>query len=118
MKCTVNMYCCPLSLEGAWVEMYNVLCNGKATIILSCGEDKWSKRTRRVHHPTQGLLSIFTLLLIVYGLETREPREATALRAGFITSEGKVKCQNRSEESTTKFNRSWNGCDKQNLLCG
>ena len=78
LKCTVNVYCCGVSLEGAWVEMYNVLCNGKATIILSCGEDKWSRLTRRLHHPTQGLLSIFTHLLIVYGLETRGPREPTA----------------------------------------
>ena len=73
--------------------MYNVLCNGKATIILSCGEDKWNKRTRRVHFPTQGLLSIFTHLLIVYGLETKGPREPTALRTGFKTSEGKGMCQ-------------------------
>lgn len=43
MKCIVNMYCCLLFFEGVWVEMYNVLCNGKVIIIFSCGEDKWSK---------------------------------------------------------------------------
>ena len=96
LKCTVNVYCFPLSLEGPWVEMYNVLCNGKATIILSCGEDKGNKRTRRVHHPTHRLLSIFTHLLIVYGLETRGPRKPTALRTGFKTSEGKGLCPDRS----------------------
>lgn len=37
LKCTVKVLRCRVSLEGAWVEMYNVICNGKATIILSCG---------------------------------------------------------------------------------
>ena len=37
LKCTVNVLRCRVSLEGAWVEMYNVLCISKETIILSCG---------------------------------------------------------------------------------
>lgn len=49
-----------------------------------------------MHHPTQGLLSIFTHLLIVYGLETRGSREPSALRAGLETSQAEGLCQNRS----------------------
>lgn len=84
--------------------MYNVLCNGKATIVLSCGFALETTKGITSHKDlTQGLLSIFIHLLIVYGLETRRHREPTALCAGLETSEAQGLCQKYSQESK-KFN--------------